>query len=210
VHRRIASYIGTFNPNIFVEVSKPDAAINDHRGATMALFPQGSSRMVVPAKTSHESFTSIPPVSALDEGDQHEIVRSGSMSYNMFPNIVTPIGAYEFPYLQFWPTSKSTTRFEVTFFGRGDEVDKDSAYWQEKIAGFNVVLGEDNENLPWIQRSIESGALQGVPLSYQERRIYHFHEYVDQVIGVENIPEHLRVAPKLRLLQEDGKGQRVQ
>lgn len=95
-------------------------------------------------------------------------------------------------------------------FGRGDDVDKDSAYWQEKIAGFNVVLGEDNENLPWIQRSIESGALKGVPLSYQERRIYHFHEYVDQVIGVENIPEHLRVAPKLRLLQEDGKGERVQ
>ena len=185
-------------------------AMIDHRGATMALFPQGSSRMVVPAKTGHESFTSIPAASVLDEGDQHEIVRSGSMSYNMFPNIVTPIGAYEFPYLQFWPTSKRTTRFEVTFFGRGDEVDKDSAYWQEKIAGFNVVLGEDNENLPWIQRSIESGALKGVPLSYQERRIYHFHEYVDQVIGVENIPEHLRVAPKLRLLQEDGKGQRFQ
>ncbi|MEH6611329.1 MAG: aromatic ring-hydroxylating dioxygenase subunit alpha [Halioglobus sp.] len=181
----------------------------DHRGASMALFPQGSSRMMVPAKTGRETFTSIPAASMLDEGDQHEMVRSGSLSYNMFPNIVTPISASEFPYLQFWPTSKSTTRFEVTFFGRGDDVDKDSAYWQEKVAGFNVVLNEDNENLPWIQRSIESGALKGVPLSYQERRIYHFHEYVDQVIGIENIPEHLRVVPKLQPLQEDGKGQKL-
>ena len=182
-----------------------DASI-DHRGASMALFPQGSSRMFVPAKTGEEKFVSIPPTNQFDEGDQHEIVRSGSLSYNMFPNIVTPIGSYEFPYLQFWPTSKNSTRFEVTFFGRGNDTDKESTYWQEKIAGFNVVLGEDNENLPWIQRSIESGALKGVPLSYQERRIYHFHEYVDQIIGVENIPEQLRVVPRLGPLQEDGKG----
>jgi len=185
-----------------------DASI-DHRGASMALFPQGSSRMIVPVKTGQTSYSTIPSSSKFDEGDQHEIVRSGSLSYNMFPNIVTPIGAYEFPYLQFWPTSKNTTRFEVTFFGRGEDTDPNSAYWQEKIAGFNVVLGEDNENLPWIQRSIESGALEGVPLSYQERRIDHFHEYVDQVIGLDNIPENLRVVPRLASLQEDGKGQRL-
>jgi len=180
----------------------------DHRGASMALFPQGSSRMMVPAKTGETTFTAIPASSKYDKGDQHEIVRSGSLSYNMFPNIVTPIGAYEFPYLQFWPTSKNTTRFEVTFFGRGEDTDPNSAYWQEKVAGFNVVLGEDNENLPWIQRSIELGALTGVPLSYQERRIYHFHEYVDSVIGEERIPEELRVQPRLSSLQENGRGQR--
>ena len=182
-----------------------DAAI-DHRSASMALFPQGSSRMFVAAKTGETKFCSIPAQSALEEGEQHEMVRSGSLSYNMFPNIVTPIGAYEFPYLQFWPTSKRTTRFEVTFFSRGDNVDPDSDYWKEKIAGFNVILAEDNENLPWIQRSIESGGIDGIPLSYQERRIYHFHEYLDRVIGVDDIPENLRVKPRLGELQEDGKG----
>jgi len=30
-------------------------------------------------------------------------------------------------------------------------------------------------------------------LSYQERRIYHWHEELDRRIGSENIPEHLRV-----------------
>ncbi len=74
---------------------------------------------------------------------------------------------------------------------------------------FNVVLGEDLENSPWIQRSIESGALEGVPLSYQERRIHHFHEYLDQIIGIEKTPERLRVTSMLRALQEDGRGRRI-
>ena len=181
----------------------------DHRGASMALFPQGSSRMMVPARTGEGRFVSMPAQSEHDAGDEHEMVRSGSLSYNLFPNVVTPIGAYEFPYLQFWPLSKTETRFEVTFFGRGDDIDKDSPYWREKIDTFNIVLGEDMENLPWIQRSIESGALEGVPLSYQERRIYHFHEYLDQVIGVDDIPSHLRVDQRLGGYQEDGRGRPV-
>jgi len=39
--------------------------------------------------------------------------------------------------------------------------------------------------------------MRGIPLSYQERRIYHFQEYVDRVIGAENIPEELRAEPVL-------------
>ena len=97
----------------------------------------------------------------------------------------------------------------MAFFGRGDDLDENNPYWREKLAAFNVVLGEDNENLPWIRRSTESGALEGVPLSCQERRIYHFHEYVDQVIGLENIPAHLRVAPRRGPLQKDGRGRRA-
>ena len=78
-----------------------------------------------------------------------------------------------------------------------------------ELALFDIVLAEDNENLPFVQRSIESGAIESIPLSYQERRIYHFHETVDRVIGAENIPEHLRVEPRLVRLEEDGKGQPV-
>ncbi|MGI9322861.1 MAG: aromatic ring-hydroxylating oxygenase subunit alpha [Pseudomonadales bacterium] len=181
----------------------------DHRGATMALFPNGSSRMIVPARTGATQFAVAPSTCELDADERYEIVRSGSMSYNMFPNTTTPINALAFPYLQFWPLSKTDTRFEVTWFTREDNADPDSEYWREKIAGFNVILDEDNENLPWIQRSIESGALSGVPLSYQERRIYHFHEYLDQVIGRDKIPAHLQVAPRTAALVEDGKGQRV-
>jgi hypothetical protein len=34
-------------------------------------------------------------------------------------------------------------------------------------------------------------------LNYQERRLYNWHEELDRRIGVENVPEHLRVKPVL-------------
>ena len=43
-------------------------------------------------------------------------------------------------------------------------------------------------------KSTEACALEGVPLSYQEARIYHWNEAADNIIGIENIPEELRVA----------------
>jgi choline monooxygenase len=48
-----------------------------------------------------------------------------------------------------------------------------------------------------MQRSMESPAMRGIPINYQERRIWHLHEQIDRTIGVENIPEHLRVAQVL-------------
>ena len=39
-----------------------------------------------------------------------------------------------------------------------------------------------------------------MPLNYQERRIYHWHEELDRRIGVERIPPQLRVQPRLEPL----------
>ena len=33
----------------------------------------------------------------------------------------------------------------------------------------------------------------GVPINYQERRIWHLHEEIDRIIGPDRIPEELRV-----------------
>ena len=44
-----------------------------------------------------------------------------------------------------------------------------------------------------IQKSMESTGFEGVPLSYQEARIYHWNQWADRVIGIENIPPELRV-----------------
>ena len=44
-----------------------------------------------------------------------------------------------------------------------------------------------------MQRSMESPALRGIPINYQERRIWHLHEEIDRVIGAERIPEKLRM-----------------
>jgi hypothetical protein len=54
-------------------------------------------------------------------------------------------------------------------------------------------MNEDFMNLGPMHRSVASGALESIPLSYQERRIHHLHEQIDRVIGIEKIPEPLRV-----------------
>jgi hypothetical protein len=56
------------------------------------------------------------------------------------------------------------------------------------------VLLEDTEIAARIQQSVESAGFVGVPLSYQEARIYHWHQAADRMIGPDNIPHQLRVA----------------
>ena len=55
-----------------------------------------------------------------------------------------------------------------------------------------------------MQRSLESPAMRGVPINYQERRIWHLHEQIDRMIGVDRIPEELRVPQLLaRYVERD-------
>ena len=51
--------------------------------------------------------------------------------------------------------------------------------------------------------TIDAGALRGLTLSYQERRIYHLHEQIDRAIGAERLEPALRVAPVLGPFVED-------
>jgi hypothetical protein len=57
-----------------------------------------------------------------------------------------------------------------------------------------AVLQEDTQFGDWIQKSMQSYGFKGVPLSYQEMRIYHWNQSADRMIGIENIPPELRVA----------------
>ena len=59
------------------------------------------------------------------------------------------------------------------------------------------ILEEDTQFAPQIQASVESPGFKGIPLNYQERRIYHGHEELDRRIGSENVKPELRVAPVL-------------
>lgn len=58
----------------------------------------------------------------------------------------------------------------------------------------NLVLEEDTQFGEWIQKSIESYGFTGIPLSYQEARIYHWNQWADRMIGIDEIPPELRVA----------------
>jgi phenylpropionate dioxygenase-like ring-hydroxylating dioxygenase large terminal subunit len=175
----------------------------DNRGATMGLLAGGHSRMVTPFSSSAVAalgmtdwsdwidrkipdFIDIPSVNAM--------IRSTSSAYSIFPNLITPLASYGFPFLLFWPLAKNKTRLDWIHYGPKDwEGDDLPPQWQRRMETFDLIMEEDTRNLGPMQRSLESPALRGIPINYQERRIWHFNEEIDRTIGIERIPEHMRV-----------------
>lgn len=174
-------------------------AMLDDRQNVNTLYPQGHGRMVCPQNADWDPAAR--PIRAYAAGSQGmetvgEIGRTCTQSYNVFPNWVSPLSPYAIPPLMFWPTAINKTRFEVWTvapdWGEGPAPDSWTVNNGERLV---QVLLEDTEFGVWIQKSMESYAFRGVPLSYQEARIYHWNQMADRMIGVENIPEELRVKP---------------
>jgi len=190
-------HVGTIHPQT---VSK----LLDHRGAAMGLFRFGHSRMVTPkwesaAAQQREKGPMLPEIPGLDP-----LFSDTNPAYSVFPNLITPLDTIGFPFILFWPIDAETTDVEWTFYGPPAESAEVEKAWELYVRIFDAVMDEDFRNLAPMQRSIASGALASIPLNYQERRIYHLHEEIDRVIGIDRIPESLRVTPRLAPFWEDG------
>ena len=180
----------------------------DNRGATMGLLPNGASRMITPFSKSAcaaagmsdwDDWQHIVAPGFVDIETVSDMVRCTSSAYSMFPNLITPIAAYGFPFITFWPIDKRTTRISWTHYAPidFDPADGLTPAWQKRMDTFDQIMAEDFANLAPMQRSLESPAMRGVPINYQERRIWHFHEQLDRMIGIDRIPPELRVAQLL-------------
>ncbi len=167
----------------------------DHRRNVNTFYPGGHGRMVAPRPAGANSAIELPQEDLLPEiSTVGEIARTCTQSYGIFPNWVSPLGERAIPPLLFWPLSINKTLFEVWTMAPdwGDAPAPD--YWTENNGeSLNRVLREDTEFGVWIQKSMESHGFRGVPLSYQEARIYHWNQEADKIIGPENIPEELQV-----------------
>tara|TARA_A100001037_G_C14878887_1_gene513020 strand:+ start:96 stop:557 length:462 start_codon:yes stop_codon:yes gene_type:complete len=153
--------------------------------------------MIAPLKAqSHTDNTEIiddrPDIDTVGE-----IPRSCILSFNMMPNLVSPMNEKGLPIFAFWPTSIDTTTLELWWFGRDWEDNPKPSSWDAYIQYFNSIVEEDMQFGDGIQKGVESYAFDGVPLNYQEARLYHWHQSADSIIGVKNIPEELRVVPVL-------------
>jgi phenylpropionate dioxygenase-like ring-hydroxylating dioxygenase large terminal subunit len=165
-------------------------ALDDRRNVN-TLYPNGHGRMIAPNRPGVNllSFEGMPQFETVGE-----IARTCTQSYGLFPNWVSPLSAQTLPPLLFWPNGISKSRIETfTFVPDQPEVPQFDMWTVDGGAALGPVLIEDTEFGCWIQKSVESYGFRGVPLSYQEARIYHWNQSADRMIGIENIPEELRV-----------------
>jgi len=175
---------------------KTVAPILDDRRNVNTLYPYGHGRMVAPVPEGVNRYGAMKlPHGTPEITTVGEIARTCTQSYGLFPNWVSPLSARALPPLLFWPNGIDKCRLETWTFapdwGNGPKPDMWTVNDGERLAD---VLIEDTEFGKWIQKSVKSYGFRGVPLSYQEARIYHWNQFADRMIGIDNIPPELRVA----------------
>jgi phenylpropionate dioxygenase-like ring-hydroxylating dioxygenase large terminal subunit len=175
---------------------KTVSPILDDRRNVNTLYPQGHGRMVAPIPGGMLQMSAARLGDGAPEIESvGEIARTCTQSYGIFPNWVSPLSARALPPLLFWPNGIDKCRLETWTFapdwGNGPKPDMWTVNDGERLM---PVLIEDTEFGNWIQKSVKSYGFRGVPLSYQEARIYHWHQSADRMIGIDNIPPELRVA----------------
>ena len=165
------------------------------------LLPNGHSRMLI---RTQEGIDFTLPFPSLVNG-VGDLPKLGTFSYHVFPNLSIVFGGHGFVFfITNWPTGPTTSSYHVHWCSSLDpEVDGNRATLDAIVDINQAVLFEDLAVLPGIQTSIDAGALDHVRLNYQERRIYYLHETIDRVIGVESVPEELRVPQVLGAHVED-------
>ncbi len=168
------------------------ARVLDYPSTAISLLPHGHSRMVHKLNAVRNGVEAGADFKFSRFPHATEALGGLSTAYNIFPNITLPLNPYYATVISFWPQDIETTIVDWTGYaldwGEAPVPPEHASY---RIA-FDAIMNEDFENLAPMQASVASGALKDVPLSYQERRIYHFNLELDRRIGVEKIPAHLR------------------
>jgi len=169
--------------------------IFDASGTSIHLWQHGHSMMLTPNRRAN--WVDPGTVGMPEMATATTIERDHNPSYNVFPNMILPISASGIPCVVMWPISIERTLMEILWFAPDWGGGPRDPLWETRIANFDRIVDEDVAFVAPIQASLNSPGFKGVPLNYQERRIYHWHEELDRRIGVERIAPHLRVAPVL-------------
>jgi len=181
-----------------------DASFN-YKGATNTLFPGGQSRMAMPVPEIDPGDMSYPRNSMKDIPTASDFARKNIVTYTLFPNTFAPLTSTALVFLMLFPIDKDNARFDVMWFGPDWGEGERPEGWTMAIDHLDRTLAEDLEALQLYTATRESPAFKdlGVVLNYQERKIYNLHEGIDEAIGIDKIPEHLRVEPVLSKYHED-------
>ena len=170
------------------------ALVLDQAATGIFLLDGGHSRMLVHSKDGKALPIDLPAFPGASE-----LAGCGIYSYHLFPNTSVVFGGT--PALAFlissWPLGPGRSLYDVHFLAATPADGPYAALLAALVDANWSVLLEDLANLAAIQRSVTSGGLAAMTLSYQERRIYHQHEELDRRIGADRVPLALRVEPVL-------------
>jgi phenylpropionate dioxygenase-like ring-hydroxylating dioxygenase large terminal subunit len=172
-------------------VHRASAALLIDQAATgIFLLPRGHSRMLI-HNTSGEPF----PIDLPGFPQALDLAGRGIYSYHLFPNTSIVFGGT--PAVAFmissWPVAPDRSLYDVHFLAPTPRGGPHEDLLTLLIEANWGVLLEDLGNLPFLQRSMATGGLDHITLGYQERRLYHQQEELDRRIGVEQVPDDLRV-----------------
>lgn len=166
------------------------AVLLDQRATGIFLLPRGHSRMLV-----HNRDDQPFPIDLPGFAGASPLARYGIYSYHLFPNTSIVFGgtpAILF-FISSWPMGPDRSLYDVHFMAP-TPIDGENGDMLRMLVDANwAVLQEDLGNLSPMQRSMSSGSLEWLTLSYQERRIYHQHEELDRRIGPDRVADDLRV-----------------
>jgi phenylpropionate dioxygenase-like ring-hydroxylating dioxygenase large terminal subunit len=178
--------------------SQSAAPFLDNRAQVIMLHPNGHSSMFAPRAASMSDAGSAmvemfyPPDLPRVTDIPDIYYEDSTTSFSVFPNLLFPVDVNGFPLFVFTPVDVRRTRLDLLFYGLDWGGGPRPPGWDIKLGAWDVLMAEDMLNMEPIQRSIEAAAHRGVPLSYQERRIWHLHAELDRWLG-DAVPADLRI-----------------
>ncbi|MFK7732726.1 MAG: aromatic ring-hydroxylating dioxygenase subunit alpha [Pseudomonadales bacterium] len=171
------------------------APILDDRRNVNTLYRNGHGRMVAPTPKGKSNMDAVKVATDIAQIESvGEIGRTCTQSYGLFPNLVAPLSQFAIPPIVFWPNGINKCRIETwTMAPQWKDGMKPDMWTVNDRKELCQVILEDTQFGEQIQQSMQSNGFKGVPLSYQEARIYHWNQQADRMIGIDNIPAELRV-----------------
>lgn len=169
------------------------ALLYDDRRTTVAMLPNGHSRLTVAKK--EEMIPFVAPSPEADNPSVGQLWRETSTSFGIFPNIVAPMDTGAFAWICMWPDGQRATDLELVWFapswGAGDPLEEHLM----RMTLFETVMAQDTANMNAIQRSVDSRGAQPFQIGWHERLIHHFHRSLDLAIG--DVPDGCAVSEAL-------------
>ena len=169
--------------------SKSLAPYLDSKSFTVSLLKNGHARFATRKKVGKTFFSD-----GVEEPEAFTArFKEHTVALPFFPNGFTALDPIGFTWQLFWPAGPGKAIMQAVMMGWKKDDDEDRAFWAQMRESQISVLNEDLFLFSSIQRSMSSGELPGILLGFQEQQIYWYNEEIDRRIGIENIPEHLRI-----------------